>query len=162
MLIRPKGLIEVKKVYGDFKFKDLSKGDIDIDDTWERDNIVRLVNVCGTGSNIRLHRLVAPVFETCLAEAIKRVPQYKVRMLGGFVPRRMRSLDPKKQLRMPISTHAWGIAFDINWDKNGFSKKLITDLPPAFVSAFVEEGWEWGGTWKNSKDAMHFQFATGI
>lgn len=162
MLIRPKGLIGVKTTFGDFKFVDLSGGNIDIDDTWERDNIVRLTNVCGTGLNIRLHRLVAPVFEKSLHLAMAACPKYKIRMLGGYVPRRMKSIDPKKQTKMPISTHAWGIAFDINWDKNPFSKKLITDLPNDFVAAFVELGWEWGGHWKNSKDAMHFQFATGI
>jgi hypothetical protein len=153
----PKGLAGLKKVYGDFRYTELSKGQIDIDDTWERDNLVTLRNVCGTGCTIQLHHLVAPNFTTCLTEAMRRVPKYRVRMLGGHSARHQMH-NPK----LPLSTHSWGCAFDINWDKNPVSRTLVTDLPREFIAAFTEQGWEWGGAWKSTKDAMHFQFATGI
>lgn len=156
--VPPKGVAGLNRIYGSFKWTELSKGNIDIDDTWERDNIVVLRNVCKTGCNIQLHRLVAPLFEVCLAEAIKRVPKYKVRMLGGFVPRHQRG-DPK----LPLSTHSWGCAFDVNWDKNPMGSKLVTDLPDEWVGAFTEQGWDWGGAWKSKVvDAMHFQYAKGV
>lgn len=156
-LTPPHGWKQVKEVYGDFKFIELSKGNVDIDDTWERDNLVTLRDVLKTGHTVRIHRLVAPVFEQCLSEAIKRCPKYRVRLLGSFSPRHQRH-DPK----LPLSLHSWGCAFDINWDKNPMGSKLVTDLPPEFVAAFTEQGWEWGGGWKSIKDAMHFQFATGV
>lgn len=156
-MIPPTGPKEIEKVFGKFKYVELSKGAIDIDDTWERDNVVTLRNVCGTKCSIQLHRLVAPIFETCLKEAMVRCPKYKVRMLGGFVPRHMRH-DPK----MPLSVHSWGIAFDVNWDTNPMSPKLITDLPVEFIAAFREQGWEWGGNWTSVKDAMHFQYCRGV
>jgi hypothetical protein len=152
----PTGFKEIEARYGKFKFVPLSKGAIDIDDTWERDNIVMLRNVCGTKCNIQLHRLMAPLFEHCLGIALART-KYKVRMLGGFVPRHMRH-DPK----FPLSIHSWGAAFDVNWDTNPMTSKLVTDLPTGFISAFTDNGWEWGGAWRSVKDAMHFQYAKGV
>lgn len=157
MIAPPRGWYEVKKVYGDFKYVELSKGAVDIDDTWERDNLVTLRNVCGTKCNIQLHYKVAPLFEACLAEAMRRAPKYRVRMLGGHNARHMMH-DPKK----PLSLHSWGCAFDINWDKNPVAPTLVTDLPPEFVAAFTEQGWNWGGAWKSVKDTMHFQYANGV
>lgn len=153
----PTGWAAVKKVYGDFKYVELAKGAIDIDDTWERDNIVTLRNVCKTGLNIQLHFKLVHNFEYCLGEAIRRVPKYKVRMLGGFVPRHQMH-DPKR----PLSLHSWGCAFDVNWDTNPVSKTLVTDLPPEWVAAFTEQGWNWGGAWRSTRDAMHFQYALGV
>lgn len=153
----PNGFAALKKAYGDFKVTELSGGNVDIDDTWEKDNLVMLRNVCKTGLSIQLHHRVVPIFEYCLADAIKRVPKYKIRMLGGHSARHMMH-DPKK----PLSTHSWGCAFDVNWDKNPVSSKLITDLPAEWIAAFTEQGWNWGGSWKSTKDAMHFQYATGL
>lgn len=153
----PHGFDALKKTYGDFKFTELSKGQVDIDDTWEKDNLVVLRNVLKTGCSIQLHYKVVPIFEYCLGEAMRRCPKYKIRMLGGHSARHMMH-DPKK----PLSTHSWGCAFDVNWDKNPVSKTLITDLPPEWVAAFTEQGWNWGGAWKGVKDAMHFQYATGL
>lgn len=153
----PKGFKELDARYGKFTFTEMSGGNVNVDDTWEKDNIVTLRNVSGTKLNIQLHRLVAPIFEFCLTEAMKRVPGYKVRMLGGYCPRHQMH-NPK----YPLSTHSWGCAFDINWDKNPVSKTLVTDIPESFREAFVEQGFEWGGAWKGTKDAMHFQFANGV
>lgn len=157
----PKGLTAIRLTFGSFSFKPMSPPSVDIDDTWENDNLVRVRNVCNTGLDIRLHRKVVDVFEESLEAAIKAAPTYKVRMLGGYCPRQMKTLDPAKQATAPLSTHSWGIAFDINWDKNPFSHTLVTDLPTPFIVEFTSRGWEWGGDWKSSKDSMHFQFCTG-
>lgn len=153
----PKGWAEVKKTYGSFKWTELSGGNVDIDDTWEHDNLIILRDVAGTGLSIQLHYKVAPLFADALAEAVKRCPKYKIKQLGGHCARHMMH-DPKK----PLSLHAWGCAFDINWDKNPAGPTLVTDLPPQFVAAFVERGWDWGGNWRSFKDSMHFQYATGV
>lgn len=156
MLLTPVGLSQVEKTFGKLKYTNMSGGNVDLDDTWERDNLVTLRNVCKTGLNIRLHRLVAPSFESCLFKTKAICPGYKIRMLGGHCAR-FKMHDPKRGL----STHSWGIAFDINWDKNPVSSKLITDIPEEFVQVFVQDGWDWGGNWKDTKDSMHFQFAKG-
>ena len=151
----PKGRAEIKKRYGDFVYTEMSGGNIHIDGTWERDNLVLLRNVCETGLKIQLHRLVAPIFEECLADAIKRCPDYHIRQLGGFCARHMMH-DPTRAL----SIHSWGAAFDINWGTNPVGPKLITDLPIEFISAFTLKGWEWGGNWQGTIDSMHYQFGS--
>ena len=153
----PTGLAGVKRIYGDFKFIEMSGGNVDVEDSWEAENLVLLRNVCGTKLNIRLHRLVAPEFEAALAEARKVCPSYKIRMLGGYCSRH-KMHDPKREL----SIHSWGAAFDVNWDTNGVGLKAPRDLPELFVKAFTERGWNWGGNWKLPKDWMHFQLANGI
>jgi len=153
----PNGFAELKKAYGDFKFTEMSGGNVTTDPSWAHDNLVVERNVCGTGLSIQLHRKVLPIFEVCLSEAMRRCPKYKVRMLAGFCSRHMRH-DPK----MPLSIHSWGAAFDINWDKNPMGSKLITDIPPDFAAAFTEQGFDHGATWKSIKDAMHFQYAIGV
>lgn len=163
-LIVPKGLAGVKATFGDFEFHELSGGNVDIDDVWEKDNLIILKNVAGSGLKIQLHKLVAPEFELALKEAMAAAPQYKVRMLGGHCGRHQMH-NPKN----PLSIHSWGAAFDINWDKNLVVaakaplsvKSAGCDLPKEFVDAFKKRGWEWGGDWKSVKDYMHFQYATG-
>lgn len=153
----PSGQAGVEATYGKFAFQEGSKGAIVITDGWANDNIVLLRRVCGLPLAIQLHRLVAPLFEVALADAMARCPRYAVRQLGGFVPRH-KMHNPAQGL----SIHSWGAAFDVNWDTNGVGRGAPTDLPPEFVAAFVSRGWEWGGGWRSTKDWMHFQYATGV
>lgn len=74
------------------------------------------------------------------------------------------------------SLHAYGIAADLNWQTNPYSKRLITDMPPAMVAAIKairtrngRQVFGWGGDYRTNKDAMHFEvvctpgdLATGI
>jgi hypothetical protein len=74
------------------------------------------------------------------------------------------------------SMHAYWIALDINWNSNPYGKRLITDMPIEMVRAICairtnngKQVWNWGGFWRNNKDAMHFEIvckpadiATGI
>lgn len=152
----PNGIPAVKALFGDYKFVEQSGGNVMADSGWTHDNLVVEHNVAGTGINIQLHKKIAPFFEECMKEAVRRCPTYKVRMLGGFCARHMQH-NPN----MPLSIHSWGAAFDVNWDKNPMAPVLVTDLPDDFIKAFTENGWEWGGSWKSTKDAMHFQYATG-
>jgi hypothetical protein len=55
-----------------------------------------------------------------------------------------------------ISTHAYGLAIDINAKENGLGKE--PKLSKDFVQCFTDAGWTWGGNFKR-KDGMHFEFA---
>lgn len=159
----PNGMAEVKKMFGQFTFTEdpKQKGWIIPDPSFQQ-NIVTLRDVAGTGLRVQMHKLVADHFVMTLKEALETTMKdgrqtYPIRMIGGYVPRHKMS-DPHREL----STHAYGIAVDFNWDKNPVSSThLITDLPKSFVDAFKRHGWNWGGDWPGQWDAMHFQFATG-
>jgi len=70
-----------------------------------------------------------------------------------------------------ISDHSFGAAIDINPVLNPWVQKGLVNSPnypydqnkrgalyanSDVVKIFKEEGWKWGGDWKNSKDWMHF------
>ncbi|MEZ5175701.1 MAG: M15 family metallopeptidase [Acidimicrobiia bacterium] len=59
------------------------------------------------------------------------------------------------------SEHAFGTAFDINPGSNPWSHDnvLRTNLPGWFVDSFADAGFCWGGSWVDSKDAMHFSWS---
>ena len=67
---------------------------------------------------------------------------------GCFNVRKKRGLNSQ-------SLHSWGIAIDVNAAWNGLNK--IPQLSPGFVKCFTDAGFDWGGTWKNRPDGMHFQ-----
>lgn len=68
------------------------------------------------------------------------------------------------------------VAVDINWDRNPYGSRLITDMPRGMVDEILairtisgHQVWGWGGYYSGNKDAMHFelhatpaQLATGI
>lgn len=71
-----------------------------------------------------------------------------------------------------LSSHAFGIAVDVNWDTNPYSReRLVTDMPRPMIDSIlairtVEEVsvWRWGGDWDGRPDtphsvydAMHFE-----
>lgn len=55
------------------------------------------------------------------------------------------------------STHAWGIAVDINsaYETPGSSCNTVTE---EIGKIWTGHNWSWGAAWK---DCMHFQYATG-
>lgn len=53
-----------------------------------------------------------------------------------------------------LSLHSWAAAIDLNPMGNDPGSKGT--MPEDVVELFEEEGWTWGGRWKN-RDAMHFE-----
>ena len=62
--------------------------------------------------------------------------------------------------RRGMSHHAVGNALDINPASNPYTLdgRLITNMPPAWVRAWEDADFCWGGTWRWSKDTMHFSW----
>ena len=59
-----------------------------------------------------------------------------------------------------LSTHCWGISFDVNPEINILGTK--GSISENFVLLLQEFGFTWGGNLKGTnKDPMHFQFCTG-
>ena len=148
--IPPKNMVE--SIYGSFGYKEHPdiKGAIIIDPKWVRQNITKLT--LHTGQHVWCHKLVA--FE--MGELYKKaceVSGYTPKKVAAWVARHMR-WDPSRSL----STHSWGIAFDIDWHLNGIN---MTDTPlhrhPEWVKTFTDAGWDAGIHWRSYPDPMHFQ-----
>ena len=71
-----------------------------------------------------------------------------------------------------LSAHSYGMAIDINPIQNPHVKRKVIQQPNAkydskvkgtilrdseLVKEFIKRGWQWGGSWKSSKDYQHFE-----
>jgi hypothetical protein len=58
-----------------------------------------------------------------------------------------------------MSHHAVANAVDVNPPQNPVtSGALITDMPPSYREAWAGAGFCWGGSWRFSKDSMHYSW----
>ncbi len=71
---------------------------------------------------------------------------------GGYTPRTQRGTTSK------WSTHAWGLAIDVDVRRNPLGERPVIDL--AIVRIFEACGFTWGGGWRRP-DGQHFQYASG-
>ena len=149
----PVGRAATDAFYGPLPYKDGIGGRINIEPGWVDDNIVWVP--LHTGQRVRLHKKVAAEFARLFKYACD-VSGYTPASVQTFVPRHT-LWDPAKS----VSLHSYGIAidFDPSLNHNGAApgtSKL--DAFPAFVQAFRDAGWAWGGDW-HMRDTMHFQRA---
>jgi len=105
-------------------------------------------------SNLYCHRKLVPLFPAVFADIERRGLRDKVRSFGGCFNFRAKRSASK------LSTHAWGIAIDLNPETNAMGQ--AGDMPPGVVAVFKDAGFAWGGDWPGkNKDPMHFQFCSG-
>jgi hypothetical protein len=144
---------ELKALYGEFTYTELSKGAVQMTGSWEKKNLIVLKDPAGCKVPIQIHKVLADTFVDCLTRAITTCPTYKIKQLGGYCPRHKMG-----DVRRGLSIHSWGAAFDINWAMNGVGKSAPHDLPEDFMKVFEDAGWVWGGRW-SEPDWMHAQFS---
>lgn len=122
---------------------------------WPTERTADQVKISRAGSTptaISVHRGIAPLVAEGLRSTEEEI-RYDVRMLGGYCSRPIRGSTSTP------SNHSWGLAVDINWDKNPMLKsRLVTDLPAQMVTAWKALGFAWGGDYRTRKDSMHFEF----
>ena len=150
--------------------------------TWTNSNIVRLtlpwdmVALVEDGApvhDIQVHRLASPHFLSAL-NAVWSAAQKNALLhhglstrqilhsfggdifSGSFVLRYVRGYEDEKIL----SPHSFGIAIDINAQRNPMGKPLCTTFPSWYVAAWKSAGFIWGGDFHNRPDAMHFEVQT--
>jgi LysM repeat protein len=160
-LLPPHGLPAVLGQFGDIYA--YLRDDGTLDPRWETGQLARAAlpyplalswDMSKQVSNLYCHRKLAPVFPAVFADIERRGLRGKLRSFGGCFNFRSKRSGSK------LSTHAWGIAIDLNPETNGMGQ--AGDMAPGIVAAFKAFGFVWGGDWPGkNKDPMHFQFCTG-
>lgn len=149
-------------IYGQFRYRELGGGRIEIDPVWVAENIVN-VKLPGVNRTVPVHRLAQDKFIkafTTIANGTVIVNGRKVSLLsqvktfdGTWVPRHVNWTASRG-----LSNHSWGIAVDIN-AANHFRAVNPQTEPndPNLIlwqKAFQPAGFKWGNSYA---DAMHFE-----
>lgn len=124
----------------------------------------RLAKVGFFGTRWPFHERAAEPLRRVVArleEAVAAKPKLKPFLLniGGTFSWRKIARSPN------LSTHAYGIAIDLNverahywrWQRRGTPLTWQNKIPQEIVDAFEAEGFIWGGRWVHF-DTMHFEF----
>ena len=101
-------------------------------------------------SRIYINEYVAPALMHAFKNVLDRGQRFKLKSFDGCL-----NIRPIRG-STTLSTHAYGLAIDINAKGNGLGETPAID--PDLVKCFTDAGWIWGGTFKR-KDGMHFQIA---
>jgi hypothetical protein len=157
----PHGLDEICATFGDI-FGYIAK-DHTLDAGWQSDFLVRIAlpfpltiswDHSQSVSAIACHKLLGSIFSNVFSQIQNAGLQNKLTSFGGCFSFRAQRTGLK------LSTHAWGIAIDLNPETN--QQGTAGDMDPAVIATFREAGFEWGGAWHGkTRDPMHFQFCTG-
>ena len=147
-----------QEVFGKFDYRERGGGRIEIDANWVTQNMaqVRLSQANGKGSDIvtTCHRLAKEPLERAFNEIAARDLSKLIHTFDGlWVPRHM-----TWNVRRPLSSHSWGIAFDLNAATNSYGG-TISPENRALNEVFNRYGFAWGGDWTGERDAMHWELA---
>lgn len=138
---------------------------IKITDSWPAYNIEtvfvpQLVGVPGAPKDgkIQFNKQCSTQLVAMFAEWEKAGLKDRILTWGGsWVPRFIRGS------RTVLSNHSWGTAFDINVQWNGLGVTPALKGQKGCVRELVqianENGFYWGGHWKDRPDGMHFECA---
>lgn len=150
-----------KGIYGQFRYRELSGGRIEIDPQWVAQNIVS-ITLPGLNRTVQVNRAAKDKFikaftyiknGTAVVNG-KEVPLLSLirTMDGTFVPRHA-NWNPASGL----SNHSWGTAIDINASNHfGYVSPSQTNDPNLILweKAFKPAGFSWGNSYS---DSMHFE-----
>jgi nucleoid-associated protein YgaU len=107
-----------------------------------------------TGTRVNVHKRIAALVDILLDETEKRGYRLNPKTCGGYVNRPIRGTRK-------ASNHSWGLAIDVNWDKNPETRDGVvhTNLPGWVPQLWNRYGFAWGGNYHGKhKDPMHFEF----
>lgn len=160
-VVPPNGLDEIRTRFGDI-FAYLT-ADHTLDPCWQSEFLDRITlpfsmtlswDRSQTVNAITCHKLLASVFTGVFDRIQSSGLQSKITSFGGCFSFRPQRTGTK------LSTHAWGIAIDLNPETN--EQGTAGNMDSGLIATFREAGFKWGGDWQGrSRDPMHFQFCTG-
>ena len=152
-------LSTVNGSFGQFHYRELSGGRIEVDPKWVADNIVT-VTLPGLNKKVQVHKLAADNFIMAfnyINNGTAMVNGRQVSLLslietmdGTYVTRHI-NWDPDKGL----SNHSWGTAIDIN--ARDHFRYVDSPSDPNLIlweKAFKPAGFSWGNSYN---DSMHYE-----
>jgi hypothetical protein len=161
VLAPPHGLDQLIATFGDIF--DYIREDHTLDPKWQTDFLTTVplpfaLTLSWDGSRqvqrISCHRLLAPTCTDVFAHIQSAGLQSKITSFGGCYSFRSQRTGTK------LSTHAWGIALDLNPESN--AQGTAGNMDAGVVAIFKQAGFSWGGDWQGRvRDPMHFQFCRG-
>jgi hypothetical protein len=157
----PHGINEIINTFGDIRKYITRSGEIS--PSWHFNHLTTITlpfpiklawNLKTSVNSITCNKKLDIIFYNVFNEILKQGLQSEIKSFGGAFNFRM------KRKSINYSTHAWGIAIDLNPLSNGMGTK--GDMHPDIVEIFRNYGFKWGGDWiGKGRDPMHFQYCTG-
>ena len=160
-------LSKVNGSFGQFRYRDLAGGRIEVDPQWIANNIVT-ITLPGLNQQVQVNKAAAANFIEAFnyiknGTAVingKQVPLLSLinTMDGTFVTRHVNWGGPTTGL----SNHSWGTAIDINASNHYVGLRIdanSTTDPNAILwrEAFQPAGFSWGNRYNVGPDSMHFE-----
>ncbi len=137
---RPDGLAAIKKTFG--------KPGTNIS------TFAMRAGADGKMINVPAHKKVGPIFQAVFEDIHKDGQSGHIHSYDGCYVYRTKRKNSKS-----YSTHAWGIAMDVNASSNPMKKNVKpSDSQKVLAPYFEKHGFYWGA---NFSDPMHFQYCTG-
>jgi len=160
-IVPPNGLDGIRFTFGDIFQYILS--DHTLDPRWQAEFLTRIElpfklplswDKSRLVDQMTCHKLVAPILMSVFTQLATTALQQKLTSFGGCFAFRPQRTGTK------LSTHAWGIAIDLNPESN--AQGTAGSMDAGVIAIFKQAGFTWGGDWKGrDRDPMHFQFCTG-
>jgi hypothetical protein len=144
---------QVKKLFGEFAVRVDGSGALHLDSGWQ-DRWIASAHLPQLG-NVTCNRAVLGPLRAAMEEITRRglgalVHTADFQREGGCWSPRVVRLGAGQ-----LSSHAWGIAVDINVDVNPLGARPVQD--PRLVDVMARHGFTWGGLWLRP-DGAHFEW----
>src|SRR6266478_6369112 len=160
-LTPPHGLDQIIETFGDI-FVHIGP-DHALDAHWQTDSLAHVSlafpmklswDQSRTVTHISCHKLMTGIFAEVFQNIQSAGLQNHVPSFGGCFAFRPQRTATK------LSTHAWGIAIDLNPEGN--MQGTAGNMNAEVIKIFRQAGFTSGGDWQGkTRDPMHFQFCTG-
>lgn len=149
----------IKRVFGAPGYREVGGGRVKLDAGWISGNIVACsLEGARRGKTVttECHRLAKEPLERAFREVQRKGLSGLIRAFDGLWVPRHKCWNPSRGL----SSHTWGIAFDLNAETNGYGCAASPENL-ALNEIFGRYGFAWGGHWTpdTQRDPMHWELA---
>lgn len=105
---------------------------------------------------VSVHKRVARLVDLLMDTTERRGYLLKAGQCGGYNCRAISGTSSP-------SNHSWGLAVDLNWQTNPYTRPRRTDMPAWLPLLWNRYGFAWGGNYGSNgttgrADSMHFEF----